>query len=189
MRQGENSFNMIEKIGKSFHKTVEEETKTEIPSDERVTSIAIVVICVLFLFYSFAHYRLSTGFFTASYGTLEMVLLYGSIIYWIITSTVMILGRKDLSRDIDSFGGLIFATVGFAWVLIVFPFEFSYFSNVLPDFFRFLLRWISNDIARVLMLLAVIVHLVAAVYSAILRVFVYKSRARNNRLYRSSRET
>jgi len=37
---------------------------------------------------------------------------------------------------------------------------------------------ISNDITRVLMVLEIIVNLVAAVYSAILRVFVRKARAR-----------
>jgi hypothetical protein len=51
---------------------------------------------------------------------------------------VLLLGKKDLSRDIDSFGGLIFTTICIAWLAIVFPFDFTNFPDVLPDFLRFL---------------------------------------------------
>jgi hypothetical protein len=71
-------------------------------------------------------------------------------------------------------------TVGNVWLFVVFPFEFAYFVDVLPDFLRFQVQWISNDIARVLMVLGIIVHLVGAVYSAILRVFVHKAREIND---------
>jgi len=63
---------------------------------------------------------------------------YGSLIYWIATAGLIVFGRKHLSRDFDVFGGLIFATVGIAWLFMVFPFEFAYFTDVLPDFLRFL---------------------------------------------------
>ena len=150
-----------------------------IPYDERVVSIAIVVFGVLIVLCFVAHQMWPTGFFTATFGTLEMLLLYGSLIYWIVASALLLFGRKNLSRDFDVFGGLIFVTVGIAWLFVVFPFEFAYFADVLPDFLRFLVQWISNDIARVLMVLGIIVHLVLAVYSTILRVFVRKARAQN----------
>jgi len=70
-----------------------------------------------------------------------MLLLYGSLICWIVTSAVLLFGRKNLSRDLDSFGGLIFATVGIAWLFVVFPFEFAYFADVVPDFSDF---WCSG---------------------------------------------
>jgi hypothetical protein len=155
---------------------VEEELQNDIPNDERVTAIAIVVCGVLMLLYFTAHQRWSTGFFTATCGTLEALLLYRSLIYWIVASALLLVGRKNLSRDLDSFGGLVFATVGIARLLMVFPFEFARFADVVPDFLRFLVRWISNEIARVLMVLVFIVHLVAAVYSAMPRVFVRKAR-------------
>ncbi|MDH5391409.1 MAG: hypothetical protein OEX10_09690, partial [Candidatus Bathyarchaeota archaeon] len=55
-----------------------------------------------------------------------------------------------------------------------FPFDFAYFADVLPSFLRFLLQWISNDIARVLMVLGIIAAPVMAIYTAILYVFVRK---------------
>jgi hypothetical protein len=86
-------------------------------------------------------------------------------------------GRKNLSRDIDAFGGTIFVTIGGIWLFVVFPFEFAYFADVLPESLRFLVQWFSNDIARVLIVLWTIVNGAAAVYYGILRVSVRKARA------------
>jgi hypothetical protein len=130
--------------------------------------------------YLVAHQLLSTGFFTAKFGPLEMLLLYGSLMEWIVIAILEAFGHKDLSRDIDAYGGIIFVTVGGFWLLVVFPFEFTYFANGLPDFLRFLFQWISNDIARVLIVLWTIFHLFAAVYYGILRVSVRKARALKN---------
>jgi len=46
-----------------------------IPYFERVTGIAIVVVSVLIVFYFVAHQTWSTGFLTATFGTLEMIML------------------------------------------------------------------------------------------------------------------
>jgi len=110
-------------------------------------AIAGAVVLTLIVLYLFAHQLSSTGFFTATFGTFEMLLLYGPLIEWIVVAALEALGRKNLSRDVDAFGGIIFVTIGGIWLFVVFPFEFSYFADVLPDFLRFLVQWISNDIA------------------------------------------
>ncbi len=170
----------MEKIKNWLSKSVEEELEDYdvLSLEDRVISIFIIMIFPLIMFYFVAHQTLSTGFFTITFGTLEMVLLYGTLIYWIFTCTVLLLGLKDLSRDIDSFGGLFFAAVGFAWLFVVFPFDFAYFTDVLPETLRFLVQWISNDIARVLLVLGFIVHLLLAIFAGILRVMVRKELAR-----------
>jgi hypothetical protein len=147
---------------------------------DRVIGIFVVVVFSLIVLYFVAHQMWSTGFFTTTFGTLEMLLFYGSWLEWIVVAALEGFGLKNLSRDIDAFGGLIFVTVGTTWLFLIFPFEFAYFGDVLPDFLRFLVQWISNDVARVLMALGIIVNLVAAVYYGILRVFVRKARARKN---------
>ena len=165
-----------------FSKRVEKEIKdlaNKARSHAR-PAIAFVVIFILIALYFIAHQLSTTGFFTATFGPLEMVLLYGSLIEWIVVAVLEVFGRKNLSRDIDAFGGIIFVTIGGAWLFAVFPFEFAYFADVLPDFLRFLVRWISNDVARVVMVLWIIVNLVAAVYYGILRVLVRKARAQKN---------
>ena len=160
-----------------FSKLVEKEVEYADPYEDRGLSIGIVAVGVLIGSYCIAHQTRSTGFFTATFGTLEMLLLYGTLLYWIVTSALIIVGQKNLSRDLD-LGGLFFAAVAVAWLVVVFPFDFAYFANILPDSLRFLMQWISNDIARVLMVLSFIVHLGLAVFSAILRVSVYKTRTR-----------
>ena len=152
-----------------------------IPYKQRVVGIAIVVVSVLIVLYFVAHQMWSTGFFTATFGTLEMLMLYGSLIFMIVSAGLEgIFGQRLLSRLWDAFGGLIFATIGVTWLLVVFPFEFTYFADVLPDFLRFLVQWISNDIARVLMVLLIIVLLGVAIYTPIAYKFV--------RIKRSKRE-
>jgi len=140
-----------------------------IPRNERIAGIGFFFVgSVLMVLYLAAHQIWSTGFFTAKFATIEMTMLYGSWIAWIITSGLEgILGQRLLSRLFDTFGGIIFIAVATAWLLVVFPFEFAYFGDVLPRSLRFLVQWISNDIARVVMVLYVIGMGIAAVYAPI----------------------
>ncbi|MEJ2241329.1 MAG: hypothetical protein P8Y18_04215 [Candidatus Bathyarchaeota archaeon] len=140
-----------------------------IPKNERLAGIVFFFTgSVLMIIYLAAHQIMSTGFFTAKFGTIEMVMLYGSWIAWSITSGLEgLLGQRLLSRLFDTFGGIIFIAVATAWLVIVFPFDFTYFANVLPEFLRFLVQWVSNDIARVIMVLYTIAMGIAAIYAPI----------------------
>jgi len=129
----------------------------------------------------------STGFFTATFGTLEIILFYGSLIGWIFTGALEGSGRKNLSRDFDAFGGVYFVTFCIGWLFMVFPFDFTYFADVLPEFLRFLVQWISNDIARVVMVLLIILYLCLAVYSTITRVLVRKALSHDEKFLSSKK--
>ena len=156
-----------------------EEADKGIPYYERVVGVAIVVVSVLMVLYFVAHQTGSTDFFTTKFGAIEIIMFYGSLIFWIVTAGLEgVLGQRLLSRLFDTFGGIIFAAVATTWLLVVFPFEFTYFADVLPDFLRFLVQWISNDIARVVMVLGIILYLGAAVYAPIAYGFVRKKRSK-----------
>ncbi|MBA7543899.1 hypothetical protein ES705_36242 [subsurface metagenome] len=172
----ENILSKIKEIKKRFFETVEKEVKeiNVIHFDERVSSVAIVVIFPLIILYFVAHQMWSTGFFTTTFSTLEMLLFYGSLIPWIITGALYGIGQKNPSRDFDAFGGILFVPIALTWIYVVFPFDFTYFANVLPLFLRFLVQWISNDIARIIIIIIIIINLVVAVYATILRVSVRK---------------
>jgi hypothetical protein len=169
----------MEEMKSSFSRLVEKEVEYADPYEDRGLSIAIVAAGVLMGLFFIAHQARSTGFFTATFGTLEMLLLYGTLLYWIATSALIIAGQKNLSRDLD-LGGLFFAAVAVAWLLVVFPFDFAHVADASPDSLSFLVQWVSNDIARVLMVLSFIVHLSLAVYSAVLRVSVYRAHAQES---------
>lgn len=170
-------MNRVEAMRGRFSKLIEKEVEYADPHEDRGLSVATVVAGVLIGSYFVAHQARATGFFTSTFGTPEMLLLYGTLLYMVVASALIIVGRKSLSRDLD-LGGLFFSAFAIAWLLAVFPFEFAHFAGILPDPLRFLVQWISNDIARVLMVLGFVVQVSLAVYSAILRLSVYRARVR-----------
>jgi len=94
------------------------EAEKGIPVNERVVGIAIVVFSILMVSYFVAHQTRPTGFFTETFGPLEMLMLYGVWAFWIISAGLEgILGRRLLSRLFDACGGLIVSAIGMAWLL------------------------------------------------------------------------
>ena len=79
-------MNDLRAIRSRFSGVVEKEVEYADPYEDRGLSIAIVVACVLMGLFFVAHQARSTGFFTATFGTLEVLLLYGTLLYWIATS-------------------------------------------------------------------------------------------------------
>ena len=129
------------------------------------------------IIYFASHHINSTGFFTSEFGDFEMLLFYGFWIFWITTASLeAIFNQRLLSRIVDTFGGLIFATFSIALLLVLFPYNFTHLVDTLPGSIRFLFSWITNDVARVIMVLVLIAHLAAAVYSPFAYKFVDKKR-------------
>jgi len=148
-----------------------EAKKDIIPYSQRVGNIVGVVVGFLIGLYFVAHQMGSTGFFTSKFGPIE-TLFYVPLLFSVVTTAAkVVVGRKNLARLFDAFGAILY-TVATTWLFVVFPFDFAYFADVLPSFLRFLLQWISNDIARVLMVLGIIASLVMAIYTAIMYVLV-----------------
>ena len=152
-----------------------------IPTDERVSSAAIAVFSILMLWFFASHQTQSTGFFTAEFGTLEQFLFYGYWVVWITTASLEgIFGLRLYSRLFDVFGGIIFVLISTIALLIIFPFDFQYLADVLPESLRFLLGWVSDDIARFVMVSGAIGLLFATVYSPIAYKFVDLKRSKHD---------
>ena len=158
-----------------FARHAEAEAKKDaMPYSERVGNVVAVVAIILVTLYFVAHQMWSTGFFTSKFGSVEMFLFYASLLYGLVPTGVRsLVGGKNLARLFDVFGSVLI-TITLVWLYVVFPFDFSHFADVLPTFVRFLLQWISNDIARVLMVIGIIVAPIMMVYTAVLYVFVRK---------------
>lgn len=164
-----------------FIKHAEAEAKKDvIPFSERIGNIIGIVVTILVVLFFAFHQMQSTGFFTSSFGTTEMLLFYLSIMAGMVTAIVRALfGRKNPARLFDMLGACIFA-VTIAWLYITFPFDFTHFADVLPDFLKFLLQWISNDIAKILMLVGMVVAPVMIIYNAIMYVLVRRELLRQS---------
>jgi len=158
-----------------------------IPTDERLSSAAIAVFSIVMVVFFVSHQTQSTGFFTAEFGPLEQFLFYGYWVVWMTTATLEgILGLRLYSRLFDVFGGIEFLLVSTVVLLIIFPFDFQYLADVLPESLRFLLGWISDDIARVVMVLGAIGLLFATVYSPIAYKLVDLKRFNRNEISNQS---
>lgn len=108
------------------------------------------------MLFFYEHQTWSTGFFTSAFGPVEGLFLYGSIL----TGTAgpiarLVTGRRNISR-IPELAGSAFWIVGSVWRFNVFPFNFAHFADVIPEFLQFLVKWITNDIARILFALGIV---------------------------------
>ena len=132
----------------------------------------IVVILVALFFY--AHQAWSTGFFTSSFGSSEAFFLYGSILLGTLGPLMhSAIGRRNDVRPAEIATSL-FWIAGSIWLLAVFPFDFSHIGDALPEFLRFLVSWISNDIAWVLLLIGTVGGIAFPVVSGLLYIRVKK---------------
>jgi hypothetical protein len=165
-----------EALRRSYAELVAKEAGGGDPYEDRALSVGIVAVGALAGSFFVANQVTSTGLFAATFGAAEMLMLYGTLGYWIATATLIVIGRKQASRDLD-LGGLFFAAFAIGWLLVVFPFDLAHLDDLLPGFARFLVTWISRDVARVLLALGFVVHLGLAVGSGALRVSVYRERA------------
>jgi len=156
-----------------FARRAEAEAKKDSLSfSERAGEGVGVLGVLLFLVLWVAHQTSSTGFFTSKFGPAETFLFYVPAVLGVVTPIAkVVVGRKNMLRPFETFQmGL--GAVGGVWLFVVFPFDFSHLADVLPDFLQFLLLWISNDVAKVLMAIGIIGLSAAAAYSVMLYVFV-----------------
>lgn len=119
---------------------------------------AAMLVLLSYLAY---HQISNTGFFTAAFGPLEMLALYGPIVISLAAPAVRFFGaRRDAGRPFDAATHLSLAT-GSLWLAIIFPFSFAHLADPLPVAVRFVIAWISNDIGRALLLLQVLIGTVS----------------------------
>jgi len=163
-----------------FARQVEGEAKKDrlLFSDRAGNGVAVFAILLVLLFFV-VHQTSSTGFFTSKFGPTETFLFYVSILLAAVGAAAkVVVGRKNMLRPFDTLQDG-FGVVAFVWLFVVFPFDFSHLADVLPNFLRFLLLWISNDVAKVLMAIAIIAAPVLTVYTAVLYVFVHREMLRS----------
>ena len=156
-----------------FARRVEAEAKKDVLSfSERVGDTVAALVILLCLLFWFAHQTSSSGFFTSKFGPAEVFWFYFPTVFGLVTNVAkVVVGRKNMLRPFETLEtGL--GAVGVVWLLVVFPFEFSHLADVLPDFLRFLLLWISNDVAKVLLVILIIGFSAGTVYTALMYVFV-----------------
>ncbi|MEO9319889.1 MAG: hypothetical protein ABI361_04375 [Nitrososphaera sp.] len=144
-----------------------------IPAYKRVGVVGSIFVTTLVFLFFYAHQAWSTGFFTESFGPLEYA-FYGAIFCGLVGPLARaITGRRNTSR-IPEIAASIFWILCSVWLLQVFPFDFSHFGDVLPSFMRFMVAWITNDIARVFLAIGIVATSIFAIVSAAIYLSVRK---------------
>ena len=148
---------------------VEKEANKDVLSmPERIGQIVGAVAICIFLVFFIVHQTRSTGFFTSDFGGLEAALFYSSGAFGLVPTFVRLFtGRKNPARFFDGIGSAL-GFVVVLYLLAVFPFDFAFIAEPLPGGIQFLLDWISNGLAKIVMALAVVVTAIVTPYTFML---------------------
>ena len=134
-----------------------------------IVGIAVVILITAYFAYSEVT---NTGFFTSAFGTTEAALFYSSLLFGVVTGgTRAIMGRRNKVRPLEAAGGFLWVVTSF-WLLMVFPFNFTYLASAMPSSIQFLLSWISNDIGWAILLIGGLGGIFAVVDSTLMYVYV-----------------
>jgi hypothetical protein len=136
--------------------------KENLSSLERVAEVIIILAMLLLLSFFWYHQSARTGFFTAAFGGLEMLALYGPLALGISAPAIRAwTGQRNPARPFEALTSLALS-LGSMWLLIVFPLNYAHLADALPSGMRFVLAWVTDDIARVILLLQVLVGPITA---------------------------
>jgi hypothetical protein len=92
----------------------------------------------------------------AGFGGFGAFLLYGSIFLGVAGPIARsVTGSRNSARIPEIFAS-VFWIISSIWLLVSFPFNFAHFGDVIPEFLRFIVSWITNDIAWVLLAIGMI---------------------------------
>lgn len=142
------------------------EAARTIPTGERFSSVIFFVVFSIGFWYILTLKNQDSQFFSTAFNDMDAVALYGFWLVWIITAGLEgVLGLRLWSRLFDSFGAILVAALACLWLFVKFPFDFSFFPELLPANWQWLLSWISNLVGRIILFLSFIFYLAAAVYS------------------------
>ena len=155
---------------------------------QRVIEPIISMVGVVLLTSFFAYHQVAqTGFFTAQFGALEMLCLYGPILLSLIAPFARaVSGRRTPARPLEALTDVCMALAAI-WLLRVFPFDFAHLADALPAPLRFSAAWVNDEIGRIVLLLQMVVGTLAAlitmtIYFAVhLRMGTYASDPRVRR--------
>ncbi len=129
---------------------------------ELISVVALLLLFGFFALHQFGH----TGFFTAGFRSLEMLALYGPIILAMVPPLMRAAsGLRNPARPLEAAANLALA-LGSLWLLIVFPLDYAHLADVLPGVIRPLLAWITDNIARIVLLLQVVIGPISAALNA-----------------------
>jgi hypothetical protein len=164
---------MYESVPRWLVKSVDREVeKDRLPMPERVGQLAVVPFTLIALWFFYEHDSRPTGFFTDGFGGLEAGLFYAIMVIGLAPPVLrFMLGRKNPARLVD-IAQMAFFVVAGIYLLSRFPFDFTHFADVLPDYLQPAVDWVTDGIAKFATVVALLAMAVAIPYNWLMYVFV-----------------
>ena len=140
-------------MGSTWRKEAEKDRLNEAERAMQLISWVFTAIAAWFLL---SHWTEDTGFFTSEFGQLDALVLFGPLLFGLLPPLVRTLrGRKNISRPWDILGSMLFV-LSSAYFLCAFPFDMAFFAVPLPEGMRFLIDWVTEDIAKVVLVIGIV---------------------------------
>jgi hypothetical protein len=116
-----------------------------------------VIIALAVALYFTALYNLDTGFFTAQFTTLDAALFFGIAYLGVVPGLAkVVLHSKNAGRPLEIVVQVLVLIAALLF-LSSFPFDFAHLADALPASLQPIVSWITNDVARLLLILMAIV--------------------------------
>ena len=151
-----------------FQREAAKEAKKDVlkRSDRWGGLIGMIGIVIVLIFFA-SHLASRTGFFTVDFGAASAILFFGASAWGLIASGIrFVTGKKSPAKPFDIIGSVI-VFISLLYFLASFQFNFSHIADVLPDFLKWALQWITDDFAKGLMVLATVVLLFVIPYQVV----------------------
>ncbi len=133
-----------------------EAEKDKLKDAERASQLVSWFFTGLAAWFLLTHWTQDTGFYTSEFDQLDALVLFGPLFFGVLPPLVRTLrGRKNIARPWDIFGSMLFV-LSSAYFLCAFPFDMAYFAVPLPGSLQFLIDWVTEDIAKVVLVIGVI---------------------------------
>lgn len=133
-----------------------EAEKDKLNDAERAMQLVGWVFTAIAAWFLLTHWTEDTGFYTTEFGRLDAVLLFGPLLFGVLPPLVRTLrGRKNLARPWDIVSSVLFV-LSSAYFLCVFPFDMAFFAVPLPESLQFLIDWVSEDFAKLILVIGAI---------------------------------
>lgn len=154
-------------------KVVKEADHDLLRMGERIGNIIAMFFIVLVVLIFINIQIQGQGFFTASFGPLEQLLFYGSLLFGVIPSFIRAAtGGRNLGRLVDLFGSVVFI-VAASYLLVTFPFDFASLLSLLPFTVSMDASWL-NGLFRLLFELSIAITAISLAYNTVLYISVRK---------------
>lgn len=129
---------------------------------QRWAGLYTVGLMLLLLIFFAYHQWANTGFFTAKFGWIEMLALYGPIVISLAPPLQRaVQGQRNPARPLEAASDLLLA-VGSIWLRNTFPFNFAHLADPFPAAMRFAFAWLTNDVGRFILLLQILIGFISA---------------------------